>query len=131
LKALVCIMAEGSYEGKGIDHPEIRKMFTKDYLLTSDWYKERLAVRQVNEIQLWGRHVQYLKSFLSKHSHAEEVSRLQIATQLKAAEERLVEVNSPKYLEYIFGCLGADPVFQKRAEAARELLGKKTKAVNA
>ena len=42
LKALLYIMAEGSYEGKGVENEEIRSMFSKDYLLSSDWYKERL-----------------------------------------------------------------------------------------
>ncbi len=36
-------MAEGSYRGRDAHDPEIRKLFTLDYLLTSDWFQEGLA----------------------------------------------------------------------------------------
>ena len=35
-------MAEDSYEGKGIDDPEIRKLFDRDYVINSSWYKYSL-----------------------------------------------------------------------------------------
>ena len=35
-------MAEGSWEGKTADNPEVRKLFGRDYVLQSDWYNERL-----------------------------------------------------------------------------------------
>ena len=38
LRALLSIMANGSFEGKDAHDPEIRRMFTLDYLLASDWY---------------------------------------------------------------------------------------------
>ncbi|MDO9239920.1 MAG: hypothetical protein Q7U30_07890, partial [Methylicorpusculum sp.] len=53
LKALIYIMAEGQYEGKTIDDPTIRSMFTRDYLLASDWYQERLEIKQQRDLQLW------------------------------------------------------------------------------
>lgn len=42
LKALLHIMATGEYEGMDVHDPKIRAMFTRDYLLNSDWYRERL-----------------------------------------------------------------------------------------
>ena len=42
LKALIHIMVDGHYEGKSLSDPGIRKMFTAEYVLNSDWYKERI-----------------------------------------------------------------------------------------
>ena len=41
LKALLHIMAHGQYEGKGVEDPAVRRLFTREYLLESDWYAER------------------------------------------------------------------------------------------
>ncbi|MEN6477505.1 MAG: hypothetical protein ABFC75_05910, partial [Rectinema sp.] len=42
LKAILHVMAEGSFEGKSIHDPEVRKLFSRDYVLGSDWYRQRL-----------------------------------------------------------------------------------------
>jgi len=60
LKALLHIMANGNYEGRGVDDPAIREMFTRDYLLQSDWYRERLVIKQARDEELWRRHRDYL-----------------------------------------------------------------------
>jgi len=39
-------MAYGNYEGKTIDDPSVREMFTRKGLLASEWYAERLATKQ-------------------------------------------------------------------------------------
>jgi hypothetical protein len=64
LKALLTIMARGEYEGKDIDHPDIRALFTRENLLASDWYKERLDIKQRRDIALAQRQVAYLEAFL-------------------------------------------------------------------
>src|ERR1700723_3495226 len=58
LKALLHIMAHGSYEGLGAEAPEIRELFTRQALLASEWYGERLRVKQARDVALWTRHVQ-------------------------------------------------------------------------
>ena len=50
LKALLHIMAYGEYEGMHESDPCILKMFTRESLLASDWYRERL--RQSNRSTL-------------------------------------------------------------------------------
>ena len=64
LKALLHIMARNEYGGKGLDHPEIREMFTREHLLASDWYAQRLAAKQASDLASGERHVTYLKTFL-------------------------------------------------------------------
>ncbi len=62
LRALLHIMAHGSYEGKGVDAPEIRGLFTREAMLASDWYRERLRVKQARDIALWKRHLAALEA---------------------------------------------------------------------
>ena len=56
LKALLTIMTAGSYEGKSVEDPAIRRLFTLEYLRESDWYRERLLTKQSRDISLWERH---------------------------------------------------------------------------
>ena len=110
LRALLHIMAHDQFEGKGLEHPEIRALFTRENLLASGWYAERLATRQRLEIQLWQRHQTYLKNFLNKPGHAEEARRLGIGVRLEQARTTLARVRAPEYLRELHGTLGAEPL---------------------
>ena len=55
LQALLHIMAHGSYNGMTVDNPAIRNMFTRDYLLQSNWYQERLRIKQQRDAALQRR----------------------------------------------------------------------------
>jgi len=55
LKALLHIMAHREWEGKGVDSPEVRAMFTREALLASGWYQERLHVKQERDVAVWRR----------------------------------------------------------------------------
>jgi hypothetical protein len=82
-------MAFGTYEGRGIDDPAIRGMFSRDSMLASDWYHDRLLARQKHDIALWTRHLE--------------------ATKSERARKRLDEVTSSGYLRQLEGTIGADP----------------------
>ena len=110
LAALLHIMATGEYEGKDAHHPDIRALFTRDYLLASDWYQERLKVKQKRDTALWQRHVESLQQFLDQPDYADEAKRLNIAGRLEKAREKLATVQHEDYLEKLAGTLGADPL---------------------
>ncbi len=110
LQALLHIMLHDQWEGKGLEHPEVRKLFTRDSLLASDWYAERLKAKQTVDRKLWKRHADYLDKFLKRPTHADEATRLDIATRLTAARAMLATVESADYLEKLSGTLGAEPV---------------------
>jgi hypothetical protein len=110
LKALLHIMLDDQWEGKGLDDSEFRKLFTRDYLLTSGWYAARLAAKQQIDRQLWRRHVEYLDKFLKRASHADEAARLDVAGRLARARKTLDEVEAPAYQETLRGTLGAEPI---------------------
>ena len=46
LKVLLHIMLNDEWEGKGLEHAEVRKLFTRENLLASDWYAARLKAKQ-------------------------------------------------------------------------------------
>jgi hypothetical protein len=110
LRALIHIMLNDQWEGKGLENPEFRKMFTRESLLNADWYAARLAAKQRVDRMLWRRHVDYLDKFLKRVSHADEAGRLGIPARLDAARKTLAQVDSPAYLEFLRGTLGAEPI---------------------
>ena len=109
LKALLTIMATGSFEGKDVHHPDIRRMFTREDMLASDWYRQRLATRQQREIALWERHEAYLKEFLSRATHGDLVTRLDIPARLRHVQAQRQRVAAPDYAQSLVGFLGAHP----------------------
>ena len=108
LKALLHIMVEGSFEKKSIRDLEIRTMFTKESLLASDWYTDRLRLRQLREQQLWQRHVQSLETFFSSNEFPEEKMSMNISGRLEKSRQRLNTVLSAEYLTELQGSLGTD-----------------------
>ncbi len=110
LQALLHIMATGAYQGKDAHDPDIRALFTKENLLASGWYRERLEVKQLRDIALWRRHVESLQNFSELESYADELERLNILTRLNNAKAELERVESPDYLQQMVGMIGADPL---------------------
>jgi hypothetical protein len=110
LKALLHIMAHGHYEGKDANHPEVRALFTREALLASDWYHERLAIKQQRDIALWERHVRSLTEFLARAGHRDEAERLGIPVRLDHARAELERVSARDYLTALAGTIGADPI---------------------
>ncbi|MBV9866437.1 MAG: hypothetical protein JO316_13880 [Abitibacteriaceae bacterium] len=103
LKALLHIMCYDHYEGKGLDHPDIRALFTVQNLLASDWYAQCLTSKQQHDVELWQNHVNYLEAFLSKENYAQESTRLGILGRLNQAKATLECVKSPTYLQAFRG----------------------------
>ena len=116
LRAILYIMARGNYEGKTASDPEIRALFTREALLTSDWYRERLETKQQRDVALWARHTRNLREFLTRAGHRDEAERLGIAGQLEYARAELERVSAPEYLATLIGTIGADPIHRPAQE---------------
>ncbi|MDX1982597.1 MAG: hypothetical protein SFV51_20160 [Bryobacteraceae bacterium] len=108
VKALLHIMAHGHYQGEGIESPRIRGLFQREALLGSDWYQERLRVKQRSDVALWRRHVEALEDALSNPDSA--LTRLDLETRLAEARATLERVASVEYLGSLVGTIGADPM---------------------
>ena len=109
LRALLEIMARGSYFGMGVDHPEIRGLFGREALLASDWYQERLRVKQERDITLWRRHVRSLEEFRLAEQAFSPRDDIDFESRYALARAQLARVTSPAYLEELVGTIGADP----------------------
>jgi hypothetical protein len=110
LRVLLNVMAHGQYEGKTVHDPAIRAMFTREALLKSDWYAQRLKTKQLRDVTLWKRHVEYLSAFAAEPRNADDVERLGLGRRLDAARERLAMVLSAGYAHSLVGTVGADPM---------------------
>ena len=108
LKALLHIMAEGHYQGQKINDSGIRSLFTREYLLASDWYQQRLTIKQQRDIQLWQRHKDRVEQELSTTENLEPEAQSELLTKLAATETMLAKVEHANYLEQLQGTLGAD-----------------------
>jgi phosphoenolpyruvate carboxykinase (diphosphate) len=110
LRAVLHVMAYGHYNGKKIDDPEIRAMFTRDALINSKWYKARLVKKQKRDIGLWQKNIEYLEAFLSRPGYDVEAQRLNIQAKFEEAKKELAYVQTDAYIQSLVGTLGADPI---------------------
>ncbi len=110
LKALLHIMASGEFEGKDLRHPEIRTLFNRESLLASDWYRERLDIKQQRDIAQAERQVAYLMTFLEGDARTrcdpDQIAPCQAL--LAQAKAELARVSSAAYRDSLWGGLGAD-----------------------
>ena len=103
LKALLHIMKDGNYEGKTLEDESIRKMFTFESVINSEWYAERLITRQQIEVN----HLQTVLANLQSLPAEEKTP--QTATEIESVKARIKSVKSMGYLKSLAGTLGADP----------------------
>jgi hypothetical protein len=80
-------------------------MFTRESVLASDWYKERLRVKQERDIALWSRHVEALSAFIGGAGSIQ----FDLRSRLEEARAQMARVSSVAYLAELVGTIGADP----------------------
>jgi len=112
LKAVLHIMVNGNYEGKTVNDLEIRKLFTREYLMNAYWYKERIKNKQLNDINFWHKHIEYLKTKLDPANNLNKFERDEIIKKIKTAEDKMNYVKSDKYLKSLDGFIGLDPLYR-------------------
>jgi len=112
LYALLHIMAQGHYQGMDAHHPDIRAMFTREYLLDSTWYQERLTIKQQRDISLWERHLAYMDKLIQENDERSQgnADALHLHKRRQQALEKLNTIRSSDYLHALIGTLGADPL---------------------
>ncbi len=112
LKVLLHIMAYGSYEGRDISDPELRKLFDREEVLKSDWYKNRLKQKQEKDMAFLVEQIGYLEDFRANSKNAILVAEMNIEDRLERAKARLKHVESKNYLKELVGTIGVDPLFK-------------------
>ncbi len=113
LKILLSIMAYGEYEGKTIDNPELRKCFERDYVVNSDWYKERLVLKQKQNLDFITKQLNNLETFAAAKENAELVEQMNISHRIAVAKDKIEYIKSDQYIKDHVGTIGADPLYRK------------------
>jgi hypothetical protein len=109
LRALLHVMRDGAWEGRGPDDPAFRALFTRDSFLGSDWYRARLEAQRDVDAFLWERHAQYLEKFLTRTNYADVAGRLDVRGRLDQAAAAARSARAPDYVQRLSGTLGAEP----------------------
>lgn len=112
LKILLNIMAYGEYEGKDISHPDLRKYFTREYVLESDWYKERLMRKQLIDVEYQKQQIDYINKFISNPMNSDTINELNLHDRLSIAKKNLAYYKSLEYLKDLVGTIGADALYK-------------------
>lgn len=118
LQALIHIMAEGHYQGKSIHDDDIRSMFTREYLLNSDWYQQRLKNKQQHDVDLWRLNHDYVSRKMAETLSDETEKREELEERITEAERMIQVTSSEDYLHRLKGTLGADWVHKPLSRSA-------------
>ncbi|MFK8115117.1 MAG: hypothetical protein AB8B91_23145 [Rubripirellula sp.] len=110
IQAALSIMAYGEYEGKAASDPEVRALFTREYLLESDWYKRRLSAKKQRDVQHWKSVQARLSEYLASEEDGESAESLDIRGRLEYAQEQLQKVQADDYEASLVGTAGVDPM---------------------
>lgn len=108
LKALLTIMAYGSFEGHDIESSEVRDLFKKENILKSEWYQKRLKNKQNLEIRLISQKIANLNQFISNPINQSVIREFKYDERLDKAKAELEMVETDGYIESLVGTIGAD-----------------------
>ena len=110
LKALLHIMAYGEYEGMKLQHPDIRKMFTYEYLVESDWYKSRIMLKQQNDILQMAERIRYIERIMREDQNLAPEMVEDLSQKLDKAKSTHDYLCSYEYAKFLYGTIGRDSI---------------------
>jgi hypothetical protein len=110
LRALLHLMHEGHWQGVGADDPIFLTLFTRETVLASDWYQQRLLAQQRRDIAHWEARAAYLHRFANDPRCHDLNTRLQLSQRLAAAEANVTTVRQPEHIARLRGSIGVDPM---------------------
>ena len=93
----------------GLTHGAFYSHFaSREAMLASEWYRERLETKRRRDIALWRRHETALQ--------VAPRGRLAVSHEARQrlVRDQLARLNSPDYLNELVGTLGADPFHLQR-----------------
>lgn len=111
LAAILRVMAEGSWEGKGADDPELRRLFDRDYVLSSDWYRARLGLYRDRQAAYLERSIVEIRKARTDARFTDPSFAPRLDQTLADTEKELRSTLDPAYIESLSGTIGADVLF--------------------
>lgn len=112
LQILLHVMAYGHFNGKSMNDQELRKTFTRESVINSDWYRKRLRLKQQKEVAFYTDRIEYLNQFIAEAHNSVFLGELKISERLEKAKQMLEYCGSEAYFESLIGTIGADPLFR-------------------
>ena len=116
LKALLYMMRDGEYEGMTLTSPEFRAMWSRENILKSDWYMERLKCFQTKETDRLQRGLEYMEHFIKGPDATpgdwkgkQIVEDLQLHDRISSIKAQIDAVKKPDFVQHLVGSLGVDP----------------------
>lgn len=110
IQALLHIMRDGHWGGRTLSDPSVRALFTRESVLTSDWYRQRLESMAAADRVLWLRHVKTLGTFLHRPRNESLAAELGIPARFDAAIAELQRIEQPDYARSLSGTIGRQPI---------------------
>ncbi len=111
LRALLEIMADGSTsQGWQLDSPEFRSQFTRESVLASSWYAERLAAKQAAASGRAAAGLAAIEKFVSTPGNEEPTARLDMPARVAAARVEVDRLSGSEFAEQLVGTSGSTPL---------------------
>jgi len=111
LRALLEVMADGSTsEGWQVESPEFRAMFTRESVLASDWYAERLATKQAAASGRAAAGLAAIEKFVTTPGNEEPTARLGMDARVAAARAEVERLSGAQFAEQLVGTAGSTPL---------------------
>lgn len=111
IRALLEIMANGeSAEGWTLESPKFRELFVRENILASEWYAERIAAKNDEELSRITQGIEDMNRFLSIPTNAITAERLHLTDRITAAEAEYAHKSDPEYSSHLIGQIGLQPL---------------------
>jgi len=119
LRALLHLMRDGLWQGRGSDDPAFRALFSREALLASDWYRARLEAQRTIDANLRERQAAYLERFLARPNYADIAEKLGIRARLAQVSAAAAATRDLEYLKGLSGTIGAEPAIAAELSGLR------------
>ncbi len=105
VRALLEVMATGfTADGHTLDDAEFRALFTRESVLASSWYADRVTALRDIELSRLERSLEYIDEFTSNELHRQIASRLGLAARRASVVSRMRDLQERP--ELLWGTLG-------------------------
>ena len=113
IRALLEIMVNGvCSEGWTLDDPELREMFTRESVLASDWYAERIDAKQAEAVRRAERGIAHLEQFMADPRNATACEEIDVQARLDQVRWFHDRAVSAEYRQQLVGTLGRQVNFR-------------------
>ncbi|MES7769792.1 hypothetical protein U6Q88_07470 [Cutibacterium acnes] len=113
IQALLEIMVNGvCSEGWTLDDPELREMFTRESVLASDWYAERIDAKQAEAVRRAERGIAHLEQFMADPRNASACEEIDVQARLDQVRKFHDRAVTAEYRQQLVGTLGRQVNFR-------------------